>query len=232
MIGIAPIGSRLLCNQSMHFCWLKWSGVVFFDRWCCSSAKKTVSRAHTGLPYFKDKWQKKIWNTQKQLRRINHCQTQPKQQFLLLKHVPKNSDEIIIDLTWVGVTRVPFNQFKLQLQISGWSQVICLVPGICAEPGGIPHHHRVRYNGPYHAGSKVVYRCHKRKDCQSDGTWKSTTAVCTGEIEAKSDENMQKTVFALSWKWSDPITAFSWIVRSYNIVLQATTHYSSHLWKT
>ncbi len=74
------------------------------------------------------------------------------------------------------------------MQILGWSQIICLILGICAEPGGIPHHHRDRYNGPYHTGSKVIYKCHQRKDCQSDGTWTSTTADCAGEIEAKSDE--------------------------------------------
>ncbi len=52
--------------------------------------------------------------------------------------------------------------------------------GICQEPGGKRFYQRIRYSGPYHVGSHVIYNCSHTLVCQSHGSWARTAAICTG----------------------------------------------------
>ncbi len=53
-------------------------------------------------------------------------------------------------------------------------------PGRCPEPGGHPFYHRNKFNGPYSAGSHVIYRCNQAVTCKENDNCTRKAEMCTG----------------------------------------------------
>ncbi len=90
--------------------------------------------------------------------------------------------ECMVNSMWVKSFVFP-QKHKWENVVFCCAEKPCLLEsfvGICKEPGGVPPYRRNKYNGPYNPGSKVLYLCHQRSECQSNGSWSRMAANCTG----------------------------------------------------